>query len=123
MLEGKDGRGREHGNLLVVADGFEGGAHGDFRLAVADIATKQAIHGLRQFHVAHDVGDGLGLVFGLAEFERVFEFAYPLVSRREGMAFGQLARGVELEQFVGHVLHGLAHASLGLGPGRSSEMI
>ena len=39
------------------------------------------------------------------------------------MALGGLALGVELEQFVGHVLHGLAHASFGLGPGRRAQMI
>ena len=33
-----------------------------------------------------------------------------------------LALGVELEQFVGHVFHGLAHASFGLGPGLRAEM-
>ena len=39
------------------------------------------------------------------------------------MALGRLAFGVELEQFVGHVLHGLAHARFGLGPGRRAQMI
>ena len=34
VLEGEDGGGREHGDLLVVADGLESGAHGDFGLAV-----------------------------------------------------------------------------------------
>ena len=32
------------------------------------------------------------------------------------------AFGVELEQFVGHVLHGLAHAGFGLGPRLRAEM-
>jgi len=35
MLEGEDGGGRQHGNLLGVGDSFEGGAHGHFGLAVA----------------------------------------------------------------------------------------
>ena len=52
VLEGEDGGGREHGDLLVVVDGFEGGAHGDFGFAVADVAAEQAVHGLRGFHVA-----------------------------------------------------------------------
>ncbi len=47
MLEGEHrGRGKQ-GNLLVVADGLERGAHRDFRLAVADIAAEEAVHGLR----------------------------------------------------------------------------
>ena len=78
VLEGEDGGGREHGDLLVVADGLEGGAHGDFGFAVADIAAEQAIHGELRLHVALDVGDGLALVVGLVVFEGVFEFFHPL---------------------------------------------
>ena len=84
VLEGQHGRGREHGHLLVVADGLEGGAHGDFRLAVADVAAEQAIHGLRRFHVALDVGDRGFLIFGLAKLEGVFELAHPFIVGREG---------------------------------------
>ena len=36
--------------------------------------------------------------------------------------YGHFAFGVKLEKFVGHVFHGLAHASLGLGPGLRAEM-
>ena len=79
VLEGKDGSGREHCNLLVVADGLESGAHGDFRLAVAHVAAEQAVHGLGRFHVALDVVDRGLLVFGLAEFEGVFELPHPFV--------------------------------------------
>ena len=114
--------GREHGDLLVVADGLERRAHGDFRLAVADVAAEQAVHGLRGFHVARDVGDGLGLVFGLVELEGVFELANEFVARGEGVALGHFAFGVKLEEFVGHVFHGLAHAGLGLGPRLRAEV-
>ena len=123
MLESEHGSGREHRDLLVVADGLESGAHGDFRLAIAHVAAEQAVHGLGRFHVALDVVDRGLLVFGLAEFEGVFELAHPFVVGREGMALGGLALGVELEQFVGHVLHGLAHARFGLGPGRRAQMV
>ena len=60
---------------LPSLHGLEGGAHGDFGLAVAHVAAQQAVHGLRRFHVALDVGDGRELVVGLVEFEGVFEFA------------------------------------------------
>ena len=122
VLEGEDRGRREHGDLLVVADGLECGAHGDFCLAVADVAAEQAVHGLGGFHVAGDVGDGLRLVFGLVELEGVFELAHELVARGEGVALGHFAFGVELEEFVGHVFHGLAHAGFGLGPGLRAEM-
>ena len=39
VLLGENGGGHQHGGLLVVADGLEGSAHGDFGLAVADIAA------------------------------------------------------------------------------------
>ena len=58
------------------------------------------------------VFDGLGLVFGFVEFEGVFEFAEPFVAGRKGVSDGGFALGVELEQFVGHVFHGLADAGL-----------
>ena len=107
VLEGEHRGGREHGDLLVVADGFESGAHGDFSFAVADVAAEQAVHGLGRFHVADDVFDGLGLVFGLVEFESVFKFAEPFVAGRKSVSHGGFALGVELEKFVGHVFHGL----------------
>ncbi len=44
MLEGEDRGGREHGDLLAILHGFEGGAHGDFGFAVADVAAEQAVH-------------------------------------------------------------------------------
>ena len=48
--------------------------------------------------------------------ERVFKLALKFVVCGEGRALRGLALGVELEQLAGHVLHGFAHARLGLGP-------
>ena len=62
------------------------------------------------------------LVFGLVEFEGVFEFANEFVAGGEGVAYGHFAFGVKFEKFVGHVFHGLAHAGFGLGPGLRAEM-
>ena len=45
MLKGEDGGGREDRDLTAVLHGFESGAHGDFGLAVADVAHEQPIHG------------------------------------------------------------------------------
>ncbi len=39
MLEGQDGCRSQHRNLFVIAHRFEGGAHGDFCLAVAHVAA------------------------------------------------------------------------------------
>ena len=116
MLEGQHGGRRQHGDLAIVADGLEGRAHGDFRLAVADVAAEQAIHRRRRFHVVLHVDDGVHLVFGFVELEAVFELALPLGVGGEGVPLGRAARGVELQEFLGHVLHGLLHASLGFLP-------
>ena len=85
VLEGEDRGGREDGDLLAILHGFEGGAHGDFGFAVADIAAEQAIHRRGGFHVPLDVGDGGELVVGLAVVEGVFELALEIVVGREGV--------------------------------------
>ena len=122
MLEGEDRGGRQYRDLLVVGDRFESGAHGDFRLAVADIAAEQAVHGLGRFHIAFHVGDGQVLVFGFAVLEGVFEFAHPFVVGWEGVAFRRFSFGVELEEFVRHVFHGFADAGFGFRPGCRAQM-
>ena len=75
VLEAEDGGGREDGDLLAVLHGLEGGAHGDFGFAVADVAAEQAIHGRGRLHVVLDVADGRELVVGLVVVEGVFELA------------------------------------------------
>ena len=72
--------------------------------------------GVVRFHVVLDGADGGELVVGLVVVEGVFEFLLEFVVWREGRALRGVALGVELEQLGGHVLHGLAHAGLGLLP-------
>ena len=52
VLEREHGRRREERDLLAVHHRLERGAHGDFGLAVADIAAEQAVHRRRRLHVA-----------------------------------------------------------------------
>ena len=115
--------GRQDGDLLAILHRLEGGAHGDFGLAVADVAAEQAVHGLRRLHVALDVGDGGDLVVGLVEVEGVLELALHVGVGREGRADGGLALRVELEQLAGHVGHRLLDAGLGLLPGLGAELV
>ena len=50
-------RGRhQHGHLLAVVDGLERGAHGQFGLAVADVAADEPVHRPRLLHVGLDLG-------------------------------------------------------------------
>ena len=86
VLEGEDGGGGEDGDLLAILHGLEGGAHGDFGFAVADVAAEKPVHGLGGFHVGLDVGDGGELVVGFGEGEGVFELALEIVVGREGGA-------------------------------------
>ncbi len=108
---------------FAVLHGLEGGAHGDFGFAVADVAAEQAVHRLGGFHVALDVGDGGELVVGLVEVEGVFELALHVGVGREGCALRGLALGVELEQLGGHVGHRLLDAGLGLLPALGAELV
>ena len=123
MLEGENGSGRQHRDLFVVADGLECRAHGDFCLTVAHIATQQAIHGLPRFHIALHVANRGFLIFGLVEFEGIFELPHPFVVGGEGVPLGSLALGVEFEQLFGHIFHRLAHTSFGLSPRGRAQMI
>ena len=105
MLEREHRGGRQHGHLFAVAQRLEGGAHGDFGFAVADVAAQQPVHGMRRFHVALDFLHGGELVLGLGELEGVFEFALPVGIARKGEALGHAALRVELQQLVRHVAH------------------
>ena len=116
VLKAEDGSWREDGDLFSVLYCFEGGAHGDFGFAVADVAAEEAVHGLGGLHVALDVGDGGELVVGLVEVEGVFEFVLHVGVGGEGSALGGLALGVELEELGRHVGHRLFYAGLGLLP-------
>jgi len=123
VLEGEDGGGGEDGDLARILHGLEGGAHGDLGLAVADVAAEEAVHGLGGLHVALDVCDGGELVVGLCEIEGLVELALEGGVWRKGEAFGGFAGGVELEQLVGHVLHGLLDAGFGFGPLGVAELV
>ena len=123
VLKREHGRRREERDLLAVHHRLEGGAHRDLGLAVADVAAEQAIHRRRRFHVALDVGDRRLLVERQVVLERVFEFLLPVRVRAERVAGHGLARGVELEQLLGHVAHRLLDARLRALPRRAAEAI
>ncbi len=123
MLKGQDGCGREDGDLLAVHDRLERGAHRHLGLAVADIAAEQAIHRGVRLHVPLDVGDGVRLIDRELPLERILEFLLPVRIGRKGIARHRPARGVELEQLLGHVAHGFLHARLGLLPRRPAQAV
>ena len=110
VLLREHGRRHEHGDLLAVHHGLERGAQGDLGLAVADVAADQAVHRARVLHVALDVVNGAELVGRLDVRERRLELRLPWRVGREGVALGDLARGVELQQLLRHLLDGAAHS-------------
>ena len=57
MLLSENSRRRQHGGLFAVHDCLERGTHSDFGFAEADIATDQAIHWSRTFHIELRVDD------------------------------------------------------------------
>ena len=86
VLEGEHRGRRQHHDLAIVADCLEGRAHGDFRLAVTDVAAQQPVHRRGRLHVVLHVDDGAHLVFGFAELEAVLELALPFAVGSEGVA-------------------------------------
>src|SRR5215475_6481475 len=55
MLESQHSSRCEHGNLPVVLNSFEGGTHGNFGFAIANVTAEQAIHRHCGFHVLLDI--------------------------------------------------------------------
>ena len=123
MLKREHRRRREERDLLAVHHRLERGAHRDFGLAVADVAAEQAVHRRRRFHVALDVGDRRLLIGRQLVLEGVLEFLLPVRVGAEGVARHRLARGVELEQLLGHVAHRLLDPGLRALPRRAAEPI
>ncbi len=74
-------------------------------------------------HVPCDVGDGLCLVRRLFVLEGRLELVLPGALAGEGVTRAGLAFGVEAQELLGHVAHGLLDASLDLLPGAGAELV
>lgn len=81
MLVGQHGGWDEHGHLLAVGGGLEGGADGDFGLAEAHVAADEAVHGLVRLHVGLDGLGGGQLVGGILIDERGLQLLLACKSR------------------------------------------
>jgi len=123
VLLHQEGGGDEHGHLLPVLHGLEGGTHRDLGLAVADVAGDEAVHGSGLLHVRLHLVDGDELVRGLGVGEGVLQFALPRGVRREGMALRGHPGGVQADQLAGDLADGLAGAGAGLRPVAAAELV
>ena len=98
--------------------------------AEADLTTAfmyrlyyETVHWDRRLHVGFNVLDRSGLIDRKLVREGVFEFLLPVRIGTKGVAGHRLARGVELQQLLGHVAHGLLHARLGFLPRRPAQPV
>ncbi len=123
MLFGQDRRRHEHERLPARLGRLERRPQRDLRLAVADVAADEAVHGLRSLHVVLDVVDRLALVVGLLVGERVLQTTHELAVGRVREARDRLAGGVELQQLPGHLDDRPAGACLDRLPVRAAELV
>ena len=105
VLVGEDGARDEHGHLLRVAAGLEGGADGHLGLAEAHVAAHQAVHRRRVLHVVLHRHRRLLLVRRVLVLERRLELLLQLAVGAVGEPAAGLALGVEGDEVLGDVLH------------------
>ena len=123
MLLDKQRGGHEHGHLLAVLHGLEGGTQCDFGFAEAYVAADEAVHRHGLFHVGFNFVDGGELVGGFLIGEGVFQLFLPWGVRAEREALGALAGGVQLDQVVGDLVDVLAGLGLGGRPVGAAELV
>ena len=103
MLFAEQGGRAQYGDLLAPGDSAEGSTQCDFRLAKADIAADQSVHGFAAAHVVDDSGNGSGLIGGFLETEALGEQCVVVFLEGEGMTCAGGAYGVEGKQLGGGV--------------------
>ena len=97
LLSEQGGR-YQHGNLLVILYGEEGGTHRDFGFTKADITTHQAVHGQRLTHIAEYRVDRLRLVGRGFKREAVAKQLVLFTVMFKGKAFFRCALGINIQQ-------------------------
>ena len=123
MLLRQNCRRHQDGDLFACRDRFEDSPHGDFRLAKADIAADQAVHGRRLFHTGLDVADGFQLIFRFFIGKGFFKFFLEWRIRREGIALDDFPLGIEGDEFLGQVGNGLLRLGPRLLPVRAAHLL
>ena len=123
MLVGEDRRRHEHGNLPSDLHRLERRAHGDFSLAVADVADEQAIHRPRALHVALHLRRRGALVGRVLEEKRRLELPLPRRVGNVRRTVGDFPPRVEIEQLDRHLLDRRARSSRCCGPAPAAELV
>ncbi len=121
VLLREDGRRHEHGDLLTVHDGLEGGADADFSFTEADVAANEAVHRFGEFHIGLGFKDGAHLIGSFLVDKGALEFALPGCVGGEGMAGLGFAGSLDGEQLAGDIMHSAFGLGLAFGPTRAAE--
>ena len=122
VLLGEDRRRREEQRLLAVHRDGERGAHGDLRLAEADVTADEAIHRARRLEVFHHRLDRGRLVGRLAEREDASSRGSHSCERSYAMPSRVCALRVERDELAGELADGLLRARLHRLPRLAAEL-
>ena len=114
VLTHQQSGGHQHGHLLAILNGFERCAHGDFGLAIANVAGEESIHRHLRLHVFLDLFDSCQLIWSFHIGEGFFELLLPRSIWAESVSARLHAGRIELDQVDGDLAHGLAGVALGL---------
>ena len=123
VLLGQNRRRHQHGHLLAVQYGLEGGAQSYFGLAVTHIATDEAVHRRRLFHVLLDLVDHAQLILGFLVGKSSLQFGLPLGVGWERMAGDRFASGVQVQKFLGQFVGRALGSGLRLVPTAVAQAI
>ena len=123
VLLREDRRGGEEGDLLPRDGGLETGAHGYLRLAIADIAADEAVHGLGALHIGFNLFDTAQLVGGLVVGEGSLEGQLPILIGGKGIALGRPTPCVDANEAFGKFLNRFPDLALPVLPGLGSQTI
>ncbi|OLE61149.1 MAG: hypothetical protein AUG10_02365 [Gemmatimonadetes bacterium 13_1_20CM_2_70_10] len=102
VLFGENRRRHQHGGLLARLDRLERRPDRDLRFAVPDVADEEPVHRPGALHVALHVHGGAALVGRVFIKERGFELRLPRRIGGEGVARGDLAARVQVQEVERH---------------------
>ena len=98
-------------------------AQRDLRLAEADVAAEQSVHGAASLHVALYFIDASELIRGLIELEPALEVALHIRVGRECVTLDFEPARIQLRELLCHILDRTAHARAGFLPVLAAELI
>ncbi len=121
MLFGQHRRRRQHGHLLAVVHGLEGGAHGQLRLAITHVAADEPVHWPRLTHVCFDFRQRRQLVRRLGVWKRRLELRLPIGIGWKGETRLGFTQCLQRNHLARQVEDGGLHLVLTMLPTRAAQ--